>query len=136
MYAIRSYYETQFIFYGFAMVYILMGLIHVIRSRKKLSLHKRISLYLYLALMVAAVVVQFLIPEYATLGMAWTIGLMIIYFDQYKANELLDDRTGLNNKNAFVTAINSRIKENSTFSVVAMDLFIPEDIITEAEKIV
>jgi len=130
-------YESKnaiYLLHGFALVYILMGMFHVIIQRRKMTVYKRISVYLYLALMTLAVIIQALIPDYALLGIAWTVGLMIIYFDQYKANELLDDITGLYNKNSFVTTINTRIKLNKSFSVVAFDLHAAEESIQVADS--
>lgn len=114
----------KYFMYAVAFIYFIQSLLQVNSYRKKIAFHKRVSVYLYLLIILSAIILQHLFPSNRLLGIAWTIGLLVIYFDQYKISETIDNATGLFNKNTFLSTVNDYIGNNKRFTIIS---FVPDD---------
>ncbi len=102
-------------------IYIILCIITLLRYRKNISTHRMVAIFLYMALLLAAIGLQAVFPNLLLLGFACTLGVITLYLGQYNPNETIDDKTDLFNQNSFSSSIASYIKEGERFSIIVFE---------------
>ncbi len=115
----------SYVFYGIMLLYLAGAFLASVFSYKRFERRKRIAIYMFIALIIFAVVFRILNPEYLLTGMASTIGILAIYLAQQNPQDIIGQVSGLFNRNALVLKLNDYINKKKTFSAIVMT---PDDL--------
>lgn len=101
------YHQGKFIWFMYAqgLLYILMGLVRVIRLRKKFSVNNRITILLYTLASLGALLVQWLFPELMITGFVLAISVLLGFLCLENPQDYIDKEMGVYNRVAFNTII-------------------------------
>ena len=91
-----------FVLYLIALVYVVYGLVKVIRSWSLFDVGRWISLFSCVALMILATMIQFFYPDMLVEMLAGALGLMFIRMMVQRPEEMVDTETGLLSRAIFV----------------------------------
>ncbi len=114
-----------YVFYGIMLLYLAIAFFASVFSYKRFERRKRIAIYMFIALIIFAVVFRILNPEYLLTGMASTIGILAIYLAQQNPQDIVGQVSGLFNRNALVLKLNDYINRKKKFTAIVMT---PDDL--------
>ena len=106
--------------YAITFAYILGSLIYVIIKRKSFTRIQEITIYLYAAICIAAIMVQMFVPELRVQQFGMTIAVMLIYMSLQNPEDYMDKRQGAFNAIAFDDVFNSNVARGKKFDVLGV----------------
>lgn len=98
----------------------LSGAIAVRQSREITSKKKVFSILSFVCLLVVAVLVQFLIPPLCISGFAIACSCLIMYMMLQNPDDVLDEKTGLFKRDAFLAAVTECYRSDHGFTVISV----------------
>lgn len=106
--------------YAITFAYILGSLIYVIIKRKSFTLIQEITIYLYAAICLIAIIVQMVVPQLRVQHFGMTIAVMLIYMSLQNPEDYMDKRQGAFNGLAFETVFNNNVVRGKKFEVLGV----------------
>ncbi|MBQ8842506.1 MAG: GGDEF domain-containing protein [Ruminiclostridium sp.] len=114
--------ELFFLLYIVACLYMGLGLFFLFKNRKVLSIVKIISISSLIPLMLIAIIIQFIFPQYVIELFAGSLSLLIITMTTQRPEELMDARTGLGNYNAYTENMKRSFVTEKKVSVIMINI--------------
>lgn len=108
--------------YYYIILFFLLDVIITVFNRKRIPLTSRGIIYLYSALGVVAIGIQYLNRSMLLTSTAHAIVLILMYFSMQNPSQMLDPVTGYGNESALILQIRNRIKKEKSFAVITMDV--------------
>lgn len=109
-------------FFVIAMAYFFFDVMRVLLYGSALSFMRKISIIMFLALVVAGVVIQKLFPNLLTTGFGATLGTVYVYLTHQNPADMIDPRTELYNRRALVSKFSWLVSEEKSFCAVAIGI--------------
>ncbi len=106
--------------YAITFAYIFGSLIYVIIRRKTFTRIQEITIYLYVAICVIAIIIQLIVPQLLIQQFGITIAVMLIYTSLQNPQDYIDKRHGAFNGLAFETILNGNVIRGKKFDVLGM----------------
>lgn len=106
--------------YAITFAYIVGSLIYVVIKRKSFTRIQEITIYLYAAICLIAIIVQMVVPELRVQHFGMTIAVMLIYMSLQNPEDYIDKRQGAFNGTAFKTVFNNNVVRGKKFDVLGV----------------
>ena len=106
--------------YAITFAYIVGSLIYVIIKRKSFTRIQEITIYLYAAICIIAIIVQMFVPQLRVQHFGMTIAVMLIYMSLQNPQDYIDKRQGAFNSIAFNDVFGSDVVRGKKFNVLGV----------------
>lgn len=117
-----QYHQGFGAWYGYAYItyYFLLNLALVLIRRKVVSVRVKIIIFIYSAIAVGAVVLQYIVRGLLLTSTANVVVLLMLYLAMQNPDELLDTVTGLANEKAFLLQIKNMIENREKHDIITV----------------
>ncbi len=95
-----------FILYSIAIMYMIVGSQEMLKHRRLFSPRKIVTVFVVFAIMIAATIIQAVVPEYHVYLFFLTVSFLVMVFGLQSPEERMHGATGLFSMNAYVQDIN------------------------------
>ncbi|MFA5341848.1 MAG: hypothetical protein WC332_08730, partial [Clostridia bacterium] len=117
-------YGPLFIFlHVISSVYLLIIISYLIKHKKAIKHNQLVSAVWFVSLIIAAIILQLLIPSLLILGPVIGIAVSVMYFMLQNPRDMVDYQTKTLNYNAFIQCLNELIMEKSLLYLISVDLY-------------
>ena len=96
------------------------GILAITQGRKNVSKKKVLSILSFVCLLLMAVFVQFIIPTLCISGFAIACSCLIMYMMLQNPDDVLDEKTGLFKRDAFLAAVTESFRSEHGFTVLSV----------------
>ncbi len=103
--------------------YLLVIIIYLIKHKKSIQHNQLVSAVWFVSLIIAAIMLQLLMPSLLILGPVIGIAVSVMYFMLQNPRDMLDYRTKTLNYNAFILCLNELIMEKVLLNLISVDLY-------------
>ncbi len=110
------------VLYAVAVIYIVMGLVHIYRHRKQFSVGQFLALSAVFPVMLIVAVIQFFFPDYVLEMFATSAVLIFVSMMVQRPENLLDADTGLGKLSAYVTNIRNSSLNSKTMEIIMLNI--------------
>ena len=109
------------VFYILSFIELFMAGVIAVKQGKEISSPKKVfSILSFVCLLVVAVLVQYLIPPLCISGFAIACSCLIMYMMLQNPDDVLDEKTGLFKRDAFLAAITECYRSDHGFTVLSV----------------
>ena len=122
--------QYLYLYYVFAVCYMMFGIWHLIRFGHVLDWSRRIALFVFVLIPALGAALQYIFPNSLIEGFTLTIGMLWVYLNVPKTNRMLDSDTSAMNQYAFSCKIDNLVGQGIS-SYVAVIRFRDKNIIQE-----
>lgn len=91
-------------------------------KKSKLSHNRRRTIFIWMNVWIAAVVIQFINPNMLLVGFATSLGMMILFFELENPEALIDRETGFFNAHALFKYLAQKFEHGETFAAISLSL--------------
>lgn len=121
---ILTYLHTpQFkLLYASSAFYLVVVVVGLIRIRKMIKRDQYIVIMSFIGIIVAAVVLQYLFPEYLLTGVAIALAITMMFFTMQNPENMLDMVSGVFNYEAMTEYLKAQLTENRPFRIISLDV--------------
>lgn len=132
---IYTYGPSVYATYVASLLLILVTLYLTIRQGRKLNFRRKVAVQCWMAIWVAAALIQFWNNRLLIVGFAGTIGVMIIYINMENPETNLDRETGLFNQSALKDYLRQIYEKDGTYAFLSLyfDYSLDRNILGETE---
>ena len=115
-----SYGASCYCAYAFAAVTVTVILIRLYADRAKINKGRRSAVYIWLAIWIAALVIQFFFKQLLLASFASSLGMLVLYLKLENPGNNLDRQTGLFNNSAFLQYAKQLYDSDIHFSLLSI----------------
>lgn len=107
------------ILYESLFFYMILTLLCAIIYRKELPKVQSVSIFIFLGMIAAAIVVQFFFPEYLLTNLGVSLAVVMMYLTLQNPDEMLDDASGALNRSSFIKHVEEEYHKGQDFYITA-----------------
>lgn len=112
----------QTVLYAITSVYLAIIIASLILDRRRVSRDMRSAILLVLPVCIAPIIVQFFIPELLLENFGLSLSLMVILYTIQDYSALIDEESGLFNRDGFVAQFAQINRKNRSFTAILVSL--------------
>lgn len=117
-----SYGPACYAAYAFAAVTVFVIIFRMWKDKNKINHSKRSAVYMWIAIWIIALVIQFFFKEILLTAFACSVGMLVLYLKLENPGNNLDRQTGLFNHSAFLEYARELYDSGVRFSVLSLIL--------------
>lgn len=112
--------DLIFLFYGLTFVYVIIGIIWIIRFVKSFSLPEIVALFSVYVFSIAALIIQFFYSDVLIELLSSAVSFLLLNITLERSQLIVDSKTGLKNKAIFDRLIYSSFKRKRKYGLVLL----------------